>query len=540
MLMSTLCDRVVAMHADLRFDTTQLHPAADAADDMDWTDTAPPPLLLEAQAVLQHWTALYEARALKGARAAAEGVPASQRTQMDDDGDVVMYGNQLITVDHRDDDMPAASSSTDLNNNSDDEQDPPDDADDGNRDGQNPADPQEPPAWSPPEALAMIIPAPLLIWAREGTPTMNSAVAAIVRAATSSPAKTNCEKALREAGVLPSQEERRVDSNGDPDVSALLLLDAPPVQRELTGEMIDAQLDGLDKDLRRSGSKGKLVRAQFRSQRGPGAMTWLRAPPGQITPANAAIMIMVSVMVDPYRLSGTTCPFSRENRCGATDGPTSVHAIGCPHQHIRGHVATHTQMKRCLQRSLTSCNASWWTNEDTSVFRKPGFKMDTVLAPGALSLASDEEYAMKGVLLDNSIRAPTAGKYLEAGEGKGAAFESGFAAKKGEKDKIKHYITESQSFDTDRWVLVPFVQESFGRFGKAALNFVRILASHSAACRGGNVEVIQRRQGIITRQILTQLSLCLARELAERVQAYMRGAIMAGRRTDPVSALLRP
>ena len=371
---------------------------------------------------------------------------------------------------------------------------------------------------------------------------MNSAVAAIVRAATSSPAKTNCEKALREAGVLPPQEERRVDSNGDPDVSALLLLDAPPVQRELTGAMIDTQLDGLDKDLRRSGSKGKLVRAQFRSQRGPGAMTWLSAPPGQISPTNAAIMVMVSVMVDPYRLSGDTCPFSRENRCGATDGPTCVHAIGCPHQHIRGHVATHTQLKRCLQRSLTRCNASWWTNEDTSVFRKSGFKMDTVLAPGALSLASDEEYAMKGVLLDNSIRAPTARIYLDppARDGKGAAFESGFAAKKGEKDKIKHYITDSQSFDTDRWVLVPFVQESFGRFGKAALNFIRILASHSAACRGGNVAVIQRRQGIITRQILTQLSLCLARELGERVQAYMRGAIMAGRRTDPVSALLRP
>src|SRR6476646_6859771 len=31
MLVSTLCDRVVAMHADLRFDTTQLHPVAAAA-----------------------------------------------------------------------------------------------------------------------------------------------------------------------------------------------------------------------------------------------------------------------------------------------------------------------------------------------------------------------------------------------------------------------------------------------------------------------------------------------------------------------------
>jgi hypothetical protein len=43
---------------------------------------------------------------------------------------------------------------------------------------------------------------------------------------------------------------------------------------------------------------------------------------------------------------------------------------------------------------------------------------------------------------------------------------------------------------------------------------------------------------VISRQIMAELSLCLARELGERVCAYVRGAIMAGRTVDPVSALL--
>ena len=89
-------------------------------------------------------------------------------------------------------------------------------------------------------------------------------------------------------------------------------------------------------------------------------------------------------------------------------------------------------------------------------------------------------------------------------------------------------------------MLVPFVQESFGRFGDAALRFVDTVASHSAACRGGNEKVIRRRAGIISKQIVAEMSLCLARELGERVSAYVRGAVMAGRSVNPVSALLRP
>jgi hypothetical protein len=78
---------------------------------------------------------------------------------------------------------------------------------------------------------------------------------------------------------------------------------------------------------------------------------------------------------------------------------------------------------------LTQHNAAWWSNEDSSSFVKPGYKMDTVVAPGVLSLAHNVEFALKGVLLDTAVRAPTAGKYMEPVKNKRAAYESGFAAK---------------------------------------------------------------------------------------------------------------
>ena len=302
----------------------------------------------------------------------------------------------------------------------------------------------------------------------------------------------------------------------------------------LTVALVDKQVEQLEQDLRRSGRPGKLALAQLRSQRGPGAMAWSHAQPGRINSTNAVIMVLVALFVEAFRVSGSTCPFT--GGCAAEDGPTCVHAIGCGRQHIRGHNSTHTQQKRALQRVLTRCNAGWWTNEDTSVFNRTDRRMDTVVAPGALSLASDEEFALKGVLVDTTIRAPTTATYLDPAIGKGSAYESGYAAKQGEAAKILHY---KNSFDVDRYVLVPFAQESFGRFGEAALRFIRVVASHSAACRGGNTDVIKRRAGIISRQIVSEMSLALARELGERVCAYVRGAIMAGRSVDPVSALLR-
>jgi hypothetical protein len=396
--------------------------------------------------------------------------------------------------------------------------------------------PPEPPTWEPPPALVKLVPAALLKWAQQPEPTTISALSAIARAATSSPPKTILEKELREANALSLAELAQRDGNGDGEPGPKVKESPPAVQHALTAGgavLVDTQLESLDKDLRRSGRQGKLVMAQLRSQRGPASMAWLHAQPGRICSTSAVVMVLVALMTDPFRVSGDTCPFG--TTCGAVDGPTCVHAIGCVCQHIRGHYKTHTQQKRCIQRILTQCNASWISNEDSSVFTKVGYKMDTAVAPGALSLASDEEFALKGVLLDTTVRAPTGGKYMDPAIGKGAAYESGYAAQVGEKEKAAHY---KDTFDPDRWVLVPFVQESFGRFGSEALRFMGQVASHSAACRGGNKKVILRRSGIIARQIAAELSLCLARELGERVCAYVRGSIMAGRSVDPVSALL--
>ena len=501
-LITTLCPRVIAMHADLRLDNGT-SAAAGAPPPTHGPSDELPPLLRAARRELRHWTEIYEAAQRKSAAAAGE-LPVSQRTQRDDDGDVVM----------------------------------------NNASQRGPrADTNNPSAWAPPPDLTAVVPEALLHWAHQPDPTVNSALAAVARAATSSPIKNLSEKYLCEARIAAARQFHGVDA-GDSSVAdgtdeaALLLagLGPLPVQRRLTAVLVDTQIAQLNKDLQKSGRAGKLVMAQLRSQRGPGAMEWLRAQPGRINSTNAVIMVLVALMVDAFRVSGTTCPYS--THCGAVDGPTCVHAIGCPHQNIRGHNATHTQQKRAVQRVLTRSNAAWWSNEDRSPFNRPGFKMDTVLAPGALSLASDEEFALKGVLLDTTVRAPTVAKYLEAGKDKkGSAYESGFAAKEGSKEKDEHY---KGTFNADRWMLVPFAQESFGRFGEAALKFINVVASHSAACRGGNKKVIKRRAGIISRQIRAEMSLSLARELSERVCAYVRGAIMTGRISDPVSALLRP
>ena len=505
--MTTLRERVVGMHADLQFDRASAFDPATALSS---------PLLWSLHGALRYWLRLFEARAPKPA-----AVPESQRTQMEDDGDVIMYETAAGDGNDNGDDGAgggAGGGAMQLE-------------DEGEGAGV-----QGPAAWEPPKALAMVVPTPLLAWAKQDSPSENSALAAIARAAAVSPAKTICETHLCEAGILsaPLPLEVSQSDNGDGTAGgqapAKKKPPPPPVQQTLTDMLVESQLDCLDKDLRRSGAAGKLVRAQLRSQRGPGALAWLGAQPDRISPAGAVIMLLVAVMVDPFNVDGATCPFGAD----CVDGPTCVHAIGCHRQHLRGHNVVHKQQKRTLQRLLLQCHAGWISNEDASIFRVANRRMDTVVAPGALMLASEEEYTLKGVMLDTSICAPTMAKYTTPT--KGSADVSGYAAQQVEEYKIRHY---KDTFDADRWILVPFVQESYGRVGKAALRFVGILASHSAACRGGNKEVIRRRANIIRRQIMAELNLGLARETSERVLEYVRGAIMAGRSTDPVSALLR-
>ena len=70
-----------------------------------------------------------------------------------------------------------------------------------------------------------------------------------------------------------------------------------------------------------------------------------------------------------------------------------------------------------------------------------------------------------------------------------------------------------------------------------ALECVATTKVSTKAQRGPDA-VIVRRRGILRRRMTVALGAALASELAERVLVYVRGAILAGRRARPVSALL--
>ena len=280
--------------------------------------------------------------------------------------------------------------------------------------------------------------------------------------------------------------------------------------------------------------------AQLRSQRG--AVDWMTAAPGiaSVTAPAAATMALVALFVDAWGIQGgkgpdDMCPFKGcgSKQCG---GPTTVHAMTCMKQALRGYHSTHTMQKRCLQRLLRQQHVPWVTNEDASVFSVADRRADTAIGPGALSLAKDTTLQYEGVVVDSTVRAPVADYMLPptAGARANAATKDGFAAAAGEKQKRKHH----ENCLLPQWRFVPFVQETFGRLGPAARAFLRQVASHSAAAQGGHTKVIERRAGIVYRHMLVALGASLARELAERVFAYVRGARLAGWTAHPVLAIL--
>jgi hypothetical protein len=241
-------------------------------------------------------------------------------------------------------------------------------------------------------------------------------------------------------------------------------------------------------------------------------------------------MTLVTLFVDPWRVSGDVCPYG----CSATARPTCVPVFGCARQPLRGQTATHEAHKRCLQSLLRSCGAPYFLNEDWRESDFDGDRADTTVLPGVLALCGDAEVARKGIVLDNRVCAPTAAKFVSPAAANAAWF-SGFAARDAEYEKRARYAAH---YDAARWIFVPFVQECFGRLGPAARAFIARMAAHSAARIGGSERVVQRRRGVERRRIVVTLSATLAREEAERVIAYVRGAQLLGRTVDPVSALL--
>jgi len=302
------------------------------------------------------------------------------------------------------------------------------------------------------------------------------------------------------------------------------------MQAKLTALFDAAEQRRLYSSLQQHGLAGRTVLAQLRSQRGRYAMAWMDAPHMPISTIAMATMLMVSLCIDGWRVDGAGCPFAG---CHASDA-TCVHAMGCPKQHLRGHNAVHTAQKRCLQQLLRRYASPRIGNEDASVFTTTDRRADTVVYPGGLALSHDQKLRNRGAIIDTTVRAPTCGVYL-AGAAHSASSQDGFAAEAAEHDKVRHHAGR---FVQARWAFVPFVQESFGRFGRQAASFIKAVATHAAGRGGGSQRQLLVRAAHIGKDMRMQLSVSLAREEAERIMAYVRGAALLGRHAHPVSSLL--
>ena len=312
------------------------------------------------------------------------------------------------------------------------------------------------------------------------------------------------------------------------------------MQSVLTADLIERQAAHLQGRLANLVDRGKAALAQLRSQRGKGALSGLTAAPG-VAPMHGmavATVLLNALFVDAWGVQprgGALCPYAgckdERNRCG---GPTTAHAMSCVWQHHRGKHATHTTQKRCLQKLLRVHNVPWFTNEDPSMFAVANRKADTAIARGAMHMARDDRLQRMGVVVDTTVRSPVADLYLKPVK-MNAATTDGYAANLSDKQKRTHH---RGCLDERQWHFVPFVQESFERLGDVAYKFLREVAAHSAACKGGDSVVIRRRAGIILRRLVVSLSASLHTELAERVFAYVRGARQKGWVVRPVSAHL--
>jgi hypothetical protein len=401
-----------------------------------------------------------------------------------------------------------------------------------------------------PDVLQDHVPAPLLLWAMGDSASVATALAAAADAAAHPTRATvfrvgGLRRAAAAAAHGASGEDAAVAGGLDDDDGDR----QPSIQRELTVALGRVLVEALRAELEARGNElpARRVLAQLRSQQAPGALAWLSMAPalsrrphvaadGAGLHAMAAVtMVLVTVFVDPWRLSGRACPY-RGCRAAA-DGPTTVHALSCDGQHDRGPHATHTACKRQMQQALRSSHVGAVFNECGTMFKVPHTRRaDTAISPGALRFAPDPAFRTVGFVVDTTVRAPTAATYVVGrGPGRNSAVENGYAARVAEEQKAWHH---RGTLCGQRWRLVTFAHEVFGRRGREADQFLEQVAGHAAACEGGPDEVILRRRGILRRRMIVALGAALAGELAERVLVYMRGAILAGRRARPVSALL--
>jgi hypothetical protein len=258
-----------------------------------------PPLLSSFRKQLRHWDKQARAEAARAERrelgigtqhdddgdvvpdGCAAPAVASQRTARDEEGDVIMGLHAFAT-----------QSSTDAE--------PDYDSNGDAVPGTGGASP--PPPFTPPRALAGVIPPPLLERAARGPATIDGIIRACVRSAASSPSNPITEELLRAAGQM-GYVDRVVDvaaADRDGGEAAAEGERRPKVQSALTNLVVLQQRRTLVRDLQRSGGNGQVALAQLHSQRGPGALSWLHCPPGRISSFAAAQMVLVSLCVRVY------------------------------------------------------------------------------------------------------------------------------------------------------------------------------------------------------------------------------------------------
>jgi hypothetical protein len=264
-------------------------------------------------------------------------------------------------------------------------------------------------------------------------------------------------------------------------------------------------------------------------QRSNFPMAWLDPSGSPLESLNMTLMTLMALAVDPFRLSGQGCPYPKcQHKLVACE-----HAVGCCRQNLRCLTSGHNTLKRVFQDLCRSNGVTLVGNEDTSVV-KNGLRADTSIYPGGLQLCGIRQWQTLGFVVDTTLRTPTTASYLKQKECNTAKIP-GFAADTGNDAKEQHH----QGQLVQGYKLIPLVQESYGRMGRKAAAFLKQLAVHSSTCKGGSTSQILRRRGAVHAAIRTQLSTDLAREVSERVFAYIRGARrFYGRTVEPVSGLL--
>ena len=322
------------------------------------------------------------------------------------------------------------------------------------------------------------------------------------------------------------------------------------LQKRLTGYITSPHVAQLYAKLLQpgQGKAGRAFSAQLRSQSGKDALSWCGYAGLQrgMTSQDTNTMLLVTMGVEPWCLSGELCPYCKF----PGTSPTTAHAMVCSRQHHVGCNALHTCLKRCLQFEVLQRNGITFSNEDGSMFSDPAAQRggvhdrtgrlygDTVIQVHGLSLCGDDSRKKKGFIIDTSVAGVPSKKYLYGSvrePGVNSAEVDGHAAACREAKKHRHH---DGRYNTCSWELVPMVQESSGRFGREASAMLELIAMHCAQRSGGSKQRIRERKSSVLRHARTTLSTALAMKTAERVTAYMRGADVLGRTVAPMSTLL--